>query len=197
MRAFFCGAAGLAILMVMAGPGSGSPAETGPGQVVPQVEQEDPASGATRVYRLVDEGGEVTYTDRPAAAAQAIDVPTTNTMPAPAPTAAAEAAVEADAGYSVHITAPADQTIIPRGPGSFSVAAEVSPGLGPGRQLQLLVDGVAEGEPRSQPSWNLSNVFRGSHRLQVQVLDRDGAELARSAAVTVYVFRPSSRYRDP
>ena len=177
MRAFFCGAASLAVLA-----GSGSPTET----------------GSARVYRLVDEGGEVTYTDRPAAAAQAVDVPETNTMPAPEPAPAApEAAVEADAGYSVHITAPADQTIIPRGPGSFSVAAEVSPGLDPGQRLRLLVDGVAEGEPRVQPAWNLSNVFRGSHRLQVQVLDRDGAELARSTAVTVYVFRPSSKFRDP
>ena len=150
-----------------------------------------------QVYKHVDENGNVTFTDTPPADSELIEIRKPNTISAPeiieyhqeeAPAPAATTS------YKVNITAPADETIIARGPGNFSVSASVTPGLATGSRLQLLIDGGAEGEPQTASSWALTNVFRGTHALEVAVVDGKGKQLAKSAAVTVFVFRPSSNF---
>ena len=93
--------------------------------------------------------------------------------------------------YSVAITSPDNETTIAMGPGNFSVSAAVEPALGEGGLLQLFIDGAPSGEPQAGGSWALTNVFRGAHDLSVAVVDSKGARLAESAAVRVYVLRPS------
>lgn len=151
-----------------------------------------------QVYKHVDENGKVTFTDKPAAGSVLIEIREPNTLAAPAKieyyTETAPAAAAVAKGYEVKITAPANETVIPRGAGNFSVSANVSPDLQSGSKLQLLIDGVAEGEPQRSSSWALSNVFRGTRQLEVVVLDDRGKELAKSEAITVYVFRPSKNF---
>ncbi len=154
-----------------------------------------------QVYRVVDENGNVTFTDRPPPDAERVDVPTPNSAPPPATgiynTPEPEATDEEDkaSSYQVAITAPANETIIPRGPGNFSVSASVTPSLGGGHLLQLLLDGQPRQEPQAGTSWALTNVFRGEHNITVAVVDKDGKQLASSEPVTVFVFRPSSNFR--
>jgi hypothetical protein len=153
--------------------------------------------GFAQVYKHVDENGNVTFTDKPPADAELIEIRSPNSISAPvAIEYHKEAAPKAEAGesYTVNITAPADETIIPRGPGNFSVSASVTPSLQGDSRLQLLIDGAASGEPQSGASWALTNVFRGTHTLEVAVVDDKGEQLAKSAPVTVYVFRPSSKF---
>jgi hypothetical protein len=160
------------------------------------------AGASAQVYRVVDENGNVTFTDRPPENAERVEVGPTNTAPPPAtdlyPTPAPKPADKADAesGYKVAITAPANETIIPRGPGNFSVTASVTPALGRGHKLQLLLDGQPRQDPQAGGSWALTNVFRGEHNLTVAVIDGDGKQLATSEPVTVFVFRPSSNFRN-
>ena len=151
---------------------------------------------AAQVYRHVDEHGNVTFTDQPPPDAERVEIREPNTLAAPpvierAPEASPE---PQPVEYEVTITAPAPETAIPRGPGNFSVSASVTPGLNSGYQLQLLIDGAEEGEPQRATNWALTNVFRGARQLEVIVIDERGKELARSPAVTVYVFRPSSNF---
>ena len=89
---------------------------------------------------------------------------------------------------------PDDETIIPRGPGNFSVSANISPSLQGKEKLQLLMDGEPRGEPQRGSAWPLTNVFRGTHVLEVTVIDPKGKELAKSEPVTVFVFRPSKNF---
>ena len=77
------------------------------------------------------------------------------------------------------------------GPGDFMVEAEVSPGLNNEERLILLLDGEAVGAPQSFPQWQLTNVFRGAHRLQVVRVRKTGAAQSQSTEHTVYVMRPS------
>jgi hypothetical protein len=155
-----------------------------------------------QVYKTVDEDGNVRYSDTPAAggSSEAVEIPQTNTVsPPPAnaweqreqPREQAQEAVD----YQPVITAPANETTIPMGPGNFSVSAEVQPPLADGHTLQLYIDGSPEGVPQERTSWSLTNVFRGAHDLEVAVLDRDGEELARSRSVRVYVMRPSINFK--
>lgn len=153
-----------------------------------------------QVYRVVDENGNVTYTDRaPSTDAEPVEVRTPNTAPPPAsdvyPEPPPPPEPEPAPGYQVTINAPADETIIPRGPGNVSVSATVTPGLQPGHMLQLLMNGEPREEPQKSGSWALTNVFRGEQNISVAVVDKDGKRLTESSPVTIYVFRPSTNDR--
>ena len=148
--------------------------------------------------KVVDEEGNVTFTDTPPNDADTIVEPHsilgTNTTPAVA--TAPENSVktdqaDAEASYVTRIVSPANESTIPMGPGDFMVEAEVSPGLDNEEQLILLLDGEAVGAPQSFPRWQLTNVFRGAHRLQVVRVSKTGAAQSQSTEHTVYVMRPS------
>ena len=105
-------------------------------------------AAAEKIYKVVDEEGNVTFTDTPPNDADAIVEPHsilgTNTTPAVA--TAPENAVktdqpDAEASYVTRIVSPANESTIPMGPGDFVVEAEVSPGLDNEEQLILLLDG--------------------------------------------------------
>jgi hypothetical protein len=150
---------------------------------------------SAQVYKHVDEDGNVTYTDKPPAESELIEIREPNTLaPPPKIDYPKKAPKAAATSYDVKITSPAPETVIPRGPGNFSVSASVSPSLQSGAQLQLLLDGVKEGEPQRGSSWALTNVYRGARELSVAVIDARGKELARSEPVTIYVFRPSKNF---
>lgn len=112
--------------------------------------------------------------------------PTQATL-APAASAVAGEPTRDDA----RIVTPADNATIPKGSGNFTVRAAWNPRLASSETLQLVLDGEPVGAPRHTASWQLSNVYRGEHRLQVVRLDESGAQLDASAASTVYLLQPS------
>ncbi len=156
-----------------------------------------PAIAIAQIYKHVDENGNVTFTDQPPADAKPVEIGPTNTTAPPSRglyPEAPSAPPTSKKSYSVSISSPVNDTIIPRGPGNFSVSALVSPGLSSGDKLQLLMDGVPEGSPQGHSSWALTNVYRGTHILEVAVVSAKGKELAKSEGITVYVFRPSVNF---
>jgi hypothetical protein len=154
----------------------------------------------SEVYRTTDKNGNVVFTDSPspedAANAEAVKVTPTNITASPQNIPALEAKPKPLKGVplTVAITAPANDTIIPRGPGNFSVSAEAGTPLGENHRLQLFIDGAAHSEPQSGGQWELTNVYRGQHDLTVTIVDDSGESLATSSAVRVYVFRPSASF---
>ena len=159
------------------------------------------AAAGQSVYRVVDEEGNVTFTDTPPSGAMAEVQPLNapNTTPAiqiagqPASDDAAPQSTHVTVEYDTLITSPADQSTIPMGPGNFVVQVAVRPGLGTGEHLVLTLDGEPVGAPKRTASWKLTNVFRGEHRLQVLRLDANGARQHASAEQVVYVMRPIVR----
>ena len=105
---------------------------------------------AQPVYKVTDTDGNVTFTDTPPLSSDSI--------------------VEE---HSVHapIVTPAENATIPMGPGNFAVQAALSPRLASSETLQLLLDGEPVGAPQRTANWQLTNVYRGEHRLQVVRLD--------------------------
>jgi hypothetical protein len=153
-------------------------------------------SASAQIYKHVDEHGNVTFSDIPSEDAQRVEVNPTNTTPPPPPDAFPAPPPEPEPGarqsYEVAITSPANETIIPRGPGNFTVTASVSPSLDSEHQLQLMMDGSPREEPQTSTAWDLTNVFRGEHNIQVAIIDAEGEQLSISEPVTVFVFRPST-----
>lgn len=158
-------------------------------------------AAAQPVYKVVDEQGNVTFTDTPPsdAAAEVQTLNATNTTPS-MPVGDAAAAddtamqdTEAPVAYSTRITFPVDQSTIPMGPGDFVVEAAVQPRLRIGEHLVLTLDGVSVGEPQRAARWQLTNVFRGEHRLQVFRLGADDTRQDASPEQVVFVMRPVVR----
>tara|TARA_R110002110_G_scaffold205066_7_gene417179 strand:- start:324558 stop:325079 length:522 start_codon:yes stop_codon:yes gene_type:complete len=160
-----------------------------------------PLLATAQIYKTTDEDGNVLFTDSPGGATtEKIELPSTNTtapppagvIPPPEPAPSEEEARQ----YEVTITSPDNETTIPMGPGNFSVSAAVTPRLIEGAQLQLLMDGEAQGEPQASGNWDLTNVFRGAHDLTVAVVDGSGERVAQSDPVRVYVLRPSVNFKN-
>ncbi len=155
-----------------------------------------PVLGVGQVYKHVDENGNVTFTDQPPPNSQPVEIRDLNTVaPPPVVEYATEAAPpeEVSINYEVSITSPENDHVVPLGPGNFSVSASVSPSLAAGHSLQLMLNGDPRQGPQTSGSWALTNVFRGANELFVVVQDEKQKELARSAPITVNVFRPRSR----
>ena len=148
-------------------------------------------------YKVTDADGIVTFTYTPSLSGdgtvEEYSVQTPNsakpTLTTPAP--AAPAAVKEPARHNRQIVTPADNATIPMGPGNSKVQAAWNPSPASGETLKLLLDGEPLGAPQHTASWQLSDVYRGEHRLQVVRLDESGAQLSGLAASTACVLRPS------
>lgn len=159
-------------------------------------------ASTAQIYKTTEEDGTVSYSDTPSTggSSQQVQVrePNTAAPPPDMPRLETDPVSEEpeQTSYQVAITAPANETTFPMGPGNFSVSAKVEPNPEPGTALQLFMDGEPQGVPQDSASWSLTNVFRGAHDLSVAVVDGKGKELARSEPVRVYVLRPSVNFKN-
>ena len=133
-------------------------------------------SSAQMIFRVTDGDGSVTFSATP-----------TETMRNPATLVA----VEGSPRYDTRIETPANDNTIPMGSRNFTVQTALSPRLTPDENLQLLLNGEPVGAPQRIANWQLTNVYRGEHRLQVVRLDESGTQRDTSAASMVHLMRPT------
>lgn len=152
------------------------------------------------IYKVVDAEGNVTFTDIPPAnESEALDSLALPPINAATPFEAAPQAQSPPSSeqpavrYRTAVASPENGATIAPGPGDFMVTAAVEPALGPSETLLLYLDGQPVGTPQRLPSWQLQNVFRGEHSLQIERLDAADTVLDRSEVSIVYVLRPSVR----
>jgi hypothetical protein len=155
-----------------------------------------------QIFKTTDENGNVVFTDQPPPGAEAVEEVELQQINRAAPPPEMERPLdklepaEETIVQTVSITAPANETTIPMGPGNFAVSARVEPGLQSGETLLLQIDGEPWGQPDTGNTWQLTNIFRGAHDLTVAVIAPDGSPLAISDPVRVYVLRPSVNFRN-
>jgi hypothetical protein len=150
----------------------------------------------TITYRWVDAQGVVHYSDTPQPGAKVIQLPSAQTYRAPPPPTASKApaatADEAPSPYqSCGIAEPAAEASF-FAPETVPVTVQLAPGLRPGDQVAVTVDGsplIATASGALQ--YQITGPDRGAHTLNVIVRDADGKSLCRAAPVTFYVQRPS------
>ena len=151
------------------------------------------AAAAQEAYRWVDEDGVVHYSDRPREGAEAIvlqdpNVATTRRAPRPAAQSQPdeEPADEQPAGYSsIEIVSPKAEETLWNIEGVLNVSVALEPGLQPGHQVRAYFDG--EMQPVSGTSFQLQEVWRGVHNIQVEVVDATGTVKIRSQPSRFYV----------
>jgi hypothetical protein len=143
-------------------------------------------------YRWVDEDGVVHYSDRPREGAEAFQLPSPNvaTLRVPKPSARSddeqEKADEQDTGYaSIEIVSPQAEETLWNIEGILNVSVALKPGLRPGHQLRAYFDG--EMRPVSGTNFQVQEVWRGAHNIQVEVVDATGRVMIRSRPNRFYV----------
>ncbi len=157
---------------------------------------------AEEIYKWVDEDGVIHYSDQPAPGAEVIQLPDRpaprQSRPAPRPASAApsleaqRAAASRPFSYeSLAFSSPNPEQTLWNIGGTLNVAISLNPGLRQGHRVRLYFDG----EPReiSGTQVQLTEVYRGTHNLQAEVLDANGNLMIRSEPIRFYVQQTSIR----
>jgi hypothetical protein len=153
------------------------------------------ASGAP-AWTWTDANGVVHFSDRPVEGARRVELTGAQGFGSPgvvraAPRAPA-ASEQADSPYQViDIVSPAEQETLWNIGGVLNVQVRFQPGLQPGHRYDLAMDGQRRNVNTTGARVALSDVVRGSHTLQIVVIDAAGAELTRSAPRTFFVQQTS------
>ena len=151
-------------------------------------------------YKWTDEEGVVHYSDRPQAGAEKFELLASNPGGrAPArngsSTARSGANAVADAEEAetlapfryeiIEVESPAAEETLWNIGGTLSVSLTLRPALRPGHQVRVYFDGTPQLVRTA--SFQLEEVYRGVHNIQVEVIDETGKLMIRSRPNRFYV----------
>lgn len=77
--------------------------------------------------------------------------------------------------------------------GDVSVSIDLAPGLRPGDSITLYMDGKELLKNKTETTFDLSGINRGSHTLRAAVIGADGAELISSKSTIFHLHKVSVR----
>lgn len=156
-------------------------------------------ANATQIYKSVDADGNVVFSDLPPApgtAAEPVELPAANTFTAPATgVQPGRRGPEQDSAagsryHSLRVLDPPNDAGIRENDGNVVVTAELQPALRSGHSLQLYLDGVLH-QAAQAPQFQLINIDRGTHVLELRVVDEAGNVLATSDPSVFHLQRRS------
>ena len=160
------------------------------------------AVAQTNVYKSVNSEGIVEYSDQPREGAETIKVknPQSVTLPKAADVFGQPHSKQNEEGnnsyQSIVITQPANDSAFNSGSGQISISSETTPSLSGNHSIQLVVDGTTYNSNKSG-SFSLSNVDRGTHQVQVNVIDGDNKVLISSDITTFTLHRTTAPKKRP
>ncbi len=150
---------------------------------------------AAAVYMEKDAEGNTVFTDRPSSEnAKPIKLNPPSIYKAPAIPGAAPSGQTTDQnndaqGYEfITITYPVDDSPIRENSGALEVNIDLIPALKPGHRFVLLMDGIPVTEGQST-TLHLQNVDRGTHAIQVQIVDDSDNVIISSESVIFHMLR--------
>jgi len=166
-----------------------------------------PLQAGQTVYRWVDAQGVVHYSDQPQPGGESetlqLATPPKGKPARAAPVQTSRADMSqsqepAVTAYTIALTSPKDQDTIRDNEGKIPLKAQVLPFTPKqGFQIKVLLDGQETSTLTNQLPVSLSNVERGAHQIQLQLLAKDGKVLASSSSITVYLHKASVLNRAP
>ncbi len=153
---------------------------------------------ASNVYRVTDKEGNVTFTDSPPlnAKVETLHLPKIN-IASPPPTLAPQTTEGDEAGEDVpyesaRIVQPLNNATIPPGQLDVVVQLELKPPLQTGHQVQLYIDGKAQGSPVATSTFTINKLNRGKHKIHTEIIGLDKKRKAKAKAVVIHVKQHSS-----
>ncbi|MCQ1057920.1 DUF4124 domain-containing protein [Photobacterium sp. ZSDE20] len=151
-------------------------------------------TAASEMYTWQDEDGVTHFSDQPFPGASVISIqaPQESTDPQPL---VAETDLDTEQpnestlpAASIQLTSPSDQQTVRDNQGNLTVMASSNRKLNQGHSTRLRLDGEIYDRPQAQLIWPLTNIDRGSHTLQVELL-KHGKVIASSEEITVFLHR--------
>ena len=157
------------------------------------------ACPSAAVYQWVDEQGNVVYTDNPGGGAEPVELPPLSTVPAPSfsPSLPSSEDRAEELDYSkLSILSPTQDATLRDNTGAVDVNVVLEPDLNGavGHRFQYYLDGQAQGKTTESAWVSFTNVDRGTHNLEVAVVDSSGRELIRSDSVRFHLHRHSINF---
>lgn len=153
-------------------------------------------AATTTIHRWVDAHGVVHFSDQPTGApgADTITVNTPGKVQSVAPEPSPVTTPTADPVSQIatlHTVRPANDAQIRENTGQVAVEAAFSPLPTDGFYLKVLLDGAVVQQVADTLQTELVNVDRGTHQLELQLLDKSGKLLASSGTSTFHLMRIS------
>ena len=153
---------------------------------------------SAQVYTYIDAEGNRVFTDKPRSsnAERVMLAPSNNVeLSQPAPTvrmAPAPAVSKPTVHYQVlRILVPEPDASIHNGSGEMIVTLSSEPGLLPGHNYRLLLNGQQQGESSRSPVFSLQHIDRGTHQLAAEIIDYAGLIVERTPAQPFHMHRMS------
>lgn len=152
-----------------------------------------------RVYKRVNPDGSVDYSDKPIEDAELMTVPkgSTFTMPSAPPLSSSRSSTsntEADPAAiyeSIEITAPENDEAIRSNEGRVTAIAKSVPMARKGHSYRWSLDGRVLEQKVSSPILQMTNTDRGTHNLEVAIVDSNGNTLITSDKIVFHLQRVS------
>jgi hypothetical protein len=154
-------------------------------------------SGATEMWRWVDENGVVHFSDRPQPGAERVDLRPAQTFTAPPveprpPRRAPEEPANATIRYTqLSILSPAEGETLWNIGTELNVQLAIDPPLAGAHELRVFLDGVRVADSPQGAQFTLRDVFRGERRLRVSIVDESERELVSTPTIVFYVQQAS------
>lgn len=153
-----------------------------------------------RVYKRVNPDGSVEYTDQPDEDAEVMKVPkgSTFTMPKAPPLSSTRSnrpQTDSDAAKiyeSLVISTPENDEAIRSNEGRVTAIAKSVPILRNAHSVRWTLDGRILEQKVSSPVLQMTNVDRGTHNLEVAILDAGGNVLITSEKIVFHLQRVSA-----
>jgi hypothetical protein len=150
---------------------------------------------ARDVYKWTNEEGVVIYSDTYQEGAERVRVSDDKTRASRAANQGGDAQSDAEAGpttyESLEIVQPADDATIRSNEGAVAVGISISPALGQGHEVKIIVDGTELEGSMKGTQFTINNLNRGTHSLETQVVDADGNVLISSNRVSFHLRQAS------
>jgi len=157
------------------------------------------AASAAPAWTWVDANGTVHYSDRPVPGARQVELSSAQPIgtrvrgSAPRATGQPETGAATGAYQSIEILSPAEQETLWNIGTLLPVEVRFQPALQPGHRYDVLFDGQRRNLNTVASRVTLPDVFRGTHTVQIVVIDAQGAEIARSETRTFIVQQTSTQ----
>lgn len=154
------------------------------------------ALSQTKVYRAVDKDGNVTYSDKATPGSTVVEVApvqTVSSQPSTSKALGGNAQSGVPAVPAVYnefsLVSPEHDKSIRSNSGAVTIGVRIDPELRDGDRIRVLIDAKPFGEPSRLTVHTLTNIDRGTHRIEAQVIDGDGKVLASAGPVTFHLLR--------
>ncbi len=151
------------------------------------------SAALAEAYRWVDDDGITHYSDRPVPGAERVILPRSSSTrvrtyqsPASARQSNQADSVQGPFRYeSLEVVSPGAEETLWNIEGVLSVSVALNPSLQAGHQVRAYFDGNAQ--VVSGTSFQIEEVYRGVHNIQVEVIDASGKLMIRSRTNRFYV----------